>query len=420
MALPNVIHTPWLRLKRVAQTNLILQKNALQWMMGDRPPAPELLRKVFEDLGTTYVKIGQLIASMPSVFPEEYVQAFQGCLDQTRPLPFEQLEKTLRRELGDPDLHFSWIDPQPLASASIAQVHAARLHTGEEVVIKIQRPDAQDILKADLSALHSVTRVLEVIAPKLKHVSLADMAEEIKVSMLEECNFEQEASNIATYRDFLQSIGNRDVVVPKVYAAASTKRVLTMERFFGVPLTDLDAVRVRHPHPDQALMNALHVWFESVRRCRIYHADLHSGNIMMLNDGRIGFIDFGIVGSISEQVWQALMTLSTALPVEDFDTAAEALMQLGATKENIDTEALANELRQFYQQLMFTNNADLSDLDSSLQEVMLNLTGIGKRYGIRFPRSFTLLIKQLLYFDRYTKALAPDLDVWQQGMLIDQ
>lgn len=418
MRAKSMIHTPWLKAKRMARTNYVVQKNAIGWLLGKRPPSAQLLRNIFEDLGTTYVKLGQLVASMPSVFPDEYVDAFQGCLDQTNPLPYSVIEKVLIQELKNPQRYFSWIDESPLASASIAQVHAAKLHSGEDVVIKVQRPDAASILNADLSLLHNVTKVLEFVAPKLKHASLADMIDEIRFSMLEECDFEKEGANMATYRDFLKSINSETVRVPDVYPESCTKRVLTMERFYGVPLTDIDLVKQYHPNPEIALVDALNVWFASVNQCRIYHADLHSGNIMMLNNGQIGFIDFGIVGSISEEVWQALITLSTALPMEDFTTTAEALLKLGATDHSIDTDALARDLKQLYENTMDVDISEIASIESSLDEVLIQLSKVAKNYGIRFPRTFTLLIKQFLYFDRYTQALAPDLNLFQDERLL--
>ena len=413
------ISKPLLQARRIVQTNMVVQKNALQWLLGKRPSSPELLRQCCEDLGTTYIKLGQLVASMPSVFPADYVSAFQGCLDQTNPLPYKTIKKILQKELGDPNEIFIWIDEKPLASASIAQVHAARLATGEEVVIKVQRPDAKNILTADLSLLHIISRALEFIAPKLKHMSLANMIEEIKFSMLEECDFLKEAANIALYQNFLNTLDTNHVRVPKVYPQASTSKVLTMERFYGVPLTDINVVKNYHPNPEQALLDALNVWFASVNQCRIYHADLHSGNIMMLDSGQIGFIDFGIVGSISPEIWQALLTLGTALPMGDFTSIAQALLKLGATEAAIDTDALAAEIESLYRQTSEVNYFSQSQsIEQSLDDQLVKLSQIAKRYGIRFPRTFTLLIKQFLYFDRYIQALAPELDLFNDERLL--
>ena len=412
-------HEPLLRARRVAQTNLVLQRHLFARLAGRRRPAPELLRALFDDLGTTYVKIGQLIASMPSVFPPEYVAAFQGCLDQTNPLPFRDMRAVLVAELGDYRAHFREIDTTPLASASIAQVHAATLHDGTEVVIKIQRPNADAILRAELSMLHTLTRLLERVVPRSRQLSLADMVDEIRGGMLEECDFLQEAANIRSYREFLQRLGTTSVRVPEVHAPASTRRVLTMERFRGVPLTDIEAVGRYHAHPEAALSDALNVWFASITQCRFYHADLHSGNIMMLETGQIGFIDFGIVGRISDRVWQALLALSVALPQEDFPAAARALLSMGATGEHIDTDALARDLEALYRSVVEdTPPAGTASPDSSADATLLQLGVIARRYGIRFPRAFTLLIKQFLYFDRFITLLAPDMDIMRDLKLL--
>jgi len=411
---------PLLRARRVARTNFVLQKHLLAQLGSRRRPSPQLLRAIFDDLGTTYVKIGQLIASMPSVFPREYVEAFQGCLDQTNPLPFRTIEKVLTAELGDYSEHFLHVEREPLASASIAQVHAARLYDGTEVVIKIQRPDADRILRADLANLHMVVRFLERVTPTRQHLPLGDIVEEIRAGMLEECDFGQEARNIETYRAFLEDLGTDSVRVPHVYTESSTRRVLTMERFRGIALTDIEAVRQYHHNPEGALIAALNVWLASITRCRFYHADLHSGNIMMLESGQIGFIDFGIVGRISETVWDALLQLSAALPQEDFPAAARALLSMGATREEIDTDALARDLEALYRSTVDgeIGSSATVDVDSSLDATLVQLGEIGRRYGIRFPRAFTLLVKQFLYFDRFIGALAPDLDMFRDPRLL--
>lgn len=412
-------HDPLLRAGRVARTNFVLNKHLLSQLGPGRRSSPQLLRAIFDDLGTTYVKLGQLVASMPSVFPREYVEAFQGCLDQTNPLPFHTIEKVLVAELGDYARHYRSVEARPLASASIAQVHAARLHDGTEVVIKIQRPDADRILRADLSMLHAATRLLERVVPAQRHLSLPDLVDEIRSGMLEECDFEQEARNIALYREFLLELGSDSVRVPRVYADASTRRVLTMERFRGVPLTDMAAVRRFHPDPEGALIAALNVWFASISRCRLYHADLHSGNIMMLDSGQVGFIDFGIVGRISDEVWQALLSLAAALPLEDFGAAARALQSMGATGQRIDTDALAAELEALYRSVL-DDDPGPGGAEVNPDATLVRLGEIGRRYGIRFPRAFTLLVKQFLYFDRFIGALAPGLHLFgDERVLLD-
>jgi aarF domain-containing kinase len=196
--------------------------------------APVALRKLFERLGATYVKLGQFVASSPSLFPKEYVLEFQKCLDSTEPLEWNVVKSIIEKETGSISKNFSFIDKTPLASASIAQVHAAKLNTGEDVVVKVQKPRIDELLKADLNFIYIASRLLEFLQPDFERTSLSAVASDIKSSMLEELDFEKEANNIEEFRDFLRAQGLDDVATaPRVYRSLTTKRVLTMERLRG-------------------------------------------------------------------------------------------------------------------------------------------------------------------------------------------
>lgn len=404
----NLFRTGFQATRRLAQTSLALHKTGFHWLRHRDTPIPVLARNTVEELGSTYIKLGQLVASSPSLFPHEYVEAFQSCLDQTTPLPFKVVEKVLREELG-PVLqrHFREIDPVPLASASIAQVHAARLHSGEDVVIKVQKPGVETILDTDFQFMAASAWLLEKTLRQIPQAALTDMVDEIRNGMLEECDFEREADNIDLYARFLADNNITRVTVPLVYRQSSTRRVLTMERFHGVSLSNLEAVRQYHSHPEQALIDALNTWFASLTQCQIYHADLHAGNVMMLEDGRIGFIDFGIVGRISKNTWASLMQLIETVPTGNFPIIAQALAGIGATNAHVNTQALAKDLEQLWLQLQTDDVGD-----QMFHDITLRISALGRQHGIRFPREFTLLLKQFLYFDRYIRLLSPGLDLF--------
>ena len=400
--------------KRMGQTSIAANKLFYKWLKHRKDDKfPELLTESFQSLGCTYVKLGQLIASSPTLFPDNYVNAFQTCLDQTTPLSFDIIEPIIIEELGAKrHSQFAHIDPTPLASASIAQVHAAELITGEKVVLKVQKPGVQETLETDFQFLTFATAMVEKLANKAWKSSLLDIVREMRDGMLDECDFYKEADNIEEFRRFLEGHAIQDVAVPEVYPMLSTKKVLTMERFFGVPLADTKGVYEITPSPDQQLAKALDTWFLSLKQCRIYHADLHAGNVLMLEDGRIGFIDFGIVGRLSETTWEGLTALATCIPAQDFDGLALSLSKIGATSAAVDLPLFASDLESLWRTLMQEDQNLPEDPDQLWRHITMSFSSISAKHGIRFPREFTLLVKQFLYFDRYINLLAPEIGMF--------
>jgi predicted unusual protein kinase regulating ubiquinone biosynthesis (AarF/ABC1/UbiB family) len=408
-------------LLRLAQTGGVLAGTGIDWLRGERLPTPQLLRQTFEKLGATYIKLGQFVASSPSLFPEAYVTEFQKCLDRTAPLPFHVMSQVLERELKQP-LHeiYSEIEETPLASASIAQVHAAKLVTGEPVVIKIQKPGVENILLTDLNFLYFAARIVELTFPKLKFASLSAIVAEIQGCMMEETDFYKEARNIREFNEFLERTGNQTAIAPKVYEHASSLRVLTMERFYGVPLTDLDTIRKYTRDPAGTLISAMNTWFASLMFCESFHADLHAGNLMVLTDGRLGFIDFGIVGRIKPETWTATMAFVESITDGDFKKMAESMMVIGMTRKAVDVEHLTRDLEALYGAFTTVDPEHVLNgavNDNEINRIMLDIVAVGERHGIRFPRAFALLLKQILYFDRYVKILAPDMNMFADDRL---
>ncbi|KAG4954907.1 hypothetical protein JHK87_040501 [Glycine soja] len=390
--------------------------------------SPFYLRRLFERMGATYIKLGQFIASAPTLFPPEYVQEFQNCFDRAPPVPFEEIESILRKELGKPlESVYEYIDPTPIASASIAQVHGARLKgSREDVVIKVLKPGIEDILVADLNFVYVVARILEFLSPEISRTSLVGIVKDIRESMLEEVDFYKEAANIEAFRRYLETMGlTGNATAPKVYRYCSTMKVLTMQRLYGVPLTDLDSISSLVSNPETSLITALNVWFGSLLACESFHADVHAGNLWLLRDGRIGFLDFGIVGRISPKTWAAMEVFLGSIAIEDYDSMASSLTEMGATNQDVDAKAFARDLeKELDTEIVVATTtgtatnatavaANIVVDERQMNALFLDVVRVSESYGLKFPREFALLLKQLLYFDRYTRLLAPNLNMLQ-------
>ncbi|XP_050387482.1 LOW QUALITY PROTEIN: uncharacterized aarF domain-containing protein kinase At5g05200, chloroplastic [Argentina anserina] len=258
------------------------------------------------------------------------------------------------------------------------------------------------------------------------------IVKDIRESMLEEVDFYKEAANIESFRRYLEAMGlTRQATAPRVYHLCSTKRILTMERLYGVPLTDLNSISSLVSSPEASLITALNVWFGSLLACESFHADVHAGNLWLLRDGRVGFLDFGIVGRIDPQTWAAMESFLASIALEEYELMASALIQMGATDTNVDAKAFASDLEKMFSSMKeldteiviatarepATNATAVSTNvvvdERQMNALFLDVIRVSESYGLKFPREFALLLKQLLYFDRYTRLLAPNLNMLQ-------
>ena len=401
-------------LGRIHKTASVAGLSALRVAKGDKMDA-QLLKEAFEQMGVTYIKLGQFIASTPSIFPRDYVLAFADCLDKTTPVPFAHIHKVLQEELQADgamlDDIFEYINPVPIASASIAQVHEAVRKDGRKVALKVQKPNVATVIHTDLSVLHSTFWVLEKIVPSMQAVNLAPIVDEMRSRMLAETDFLAESRHIDNFVAFLHKIGNGKVTAPKVHADLTTKRVLTMDFLQGKSLVD-DSMGLPSQKARQVMSDILDTWFLSLMMTGEFHADLHAGNLLLLDDGRIAFLDFGLVGQIEPSSLQACFMLVQSLQANDYQGMAQAMVGIGMTHsaEKMNIDELADDLRRMLGKVGVGDAVGQAD---SVNAMMLELAQIGKRHGIHFPRDFALLTKQLLYFDRFMVALAPDMELFE-------
>jgi predicted unusual protein kinase regulating ubiquinone biosynthesis (AarF/ABC1/UbiB family) len=382
-------------------------------MRGRRDQAPAIVRHAFEDLGPTYIKLGQLIASSQGLFPERYCAEFRKCLDRVRPFDYADVQRIVRAELGrDASEVFAWIDPQPLASASIAQVHAARLHDGQEVVVKVQRPRIDAVVEADLRVLRLGARAM-ALSPRGELANPVGIVEDFEANIREELDFRREAENMAEFNRIMVEHGQSQVVAPRVVDDLTTKRVLVMERFYGHRVDDVEKLRESNVDGEEKLLAGMRAWFQCMILHGFFHGDVHAGNLMALSDGRIGFLDFGIVGRFPRERREQVTDYLMAFAAGDFRKLAEVMAAMGAVGGAVDLEALAKDLAAAYEPILASEMAAIkyADLIPAIMRTSV-------RHGMRLPRDFVLVTKQMLYFDRYAKLLAPRLNVFRDPRIV--
>ncbi len=363
--------------------------------------------QAFADLGPTYVKFGQIIASSPGAFGEPLSREFRSLLDSVPPADTTEVHELFKKELGaEPTELFAKFEEQPFASASIAQVHFATLHSGEEVVVKIQRPGIRRRVAADLQILKRFAQIVE-LAKLGRRLSAQDVVADFSDNLAEELDFRIEAQSMEAWVSGLHgSPLGRNIRVPQVHWEFTSERVLTMERVHGVRIDDVKEIRKKGFDGTELVKALLFSTFEGGLRHGLFHGDLHAGNLLVDDDGRIVFLDFGIMGRIDPRTRWLLRELIYALLVKkDHATAGKIVVLLGAVGTVKPEAQAAKDLQAFAEPLTLKTLGDMSYADIGKQ-----LSTLAEAYDVKLPRELVLIGKQFLYVERYMKLLAPK---WQ-------
>jgi len=370
---------------------------------------PRSIREAFERLGPTYVKLGQLIASSEGLFPVDLAHECRACLDRVPPFDARVARQVIEDELGRPvDELFAEFEVEPIAAASLAQVHRAVLHDGDEVAVKVQRPGVAWKVASDLWLLERLARLAEHFSESMRVVNARLVVRDLARVLSEEMDYCLEANHLERFNSLLAEVECREACAPRVYWALTTTRILTMERFVGVRIDRLaeeaDAVTC-----ELTLVAMLQGWLRTLVAAGFFHGDVHAGNLLVLRDGRVGFLDFGVVGRFSDQERKQILGFFLYLALRDYENLAALVLDiLGRSDDRtVDRPGLVADLRHAYSPLA---ESCLADVD--LGEVVPNVLRAAKRHGIRYPEAFMLVTKQLLYFDRYARILAPSFNVF--------
>lgn len=366
---------------------------------------PEALRRAFEALGPTFIKLGQFLSIRQDLIPEEYTVELAKLQDQVPPVPEAAIRTVVERELGAP-VHqlFSRWDEVPLAAASVAQVHRAALEDGREVIVKVQRPGIAQVVEVDLKILSRVARALMAV-PELRTFDPPLAVEEFRRTLVRELDFRREARSMERFA--ANFAGSRDVYVPDVTWNRTATRVLTMMHSPGRRITDLseEGEVARHALAQRLVESSLKQVFED----GFFHADPHPGNIFLLPDGRLCFHDFGIVGSLDPATTESLGTLFVAFMNQDMDGLVDEYLALGVVPRGVDRRALKSDLAEAMEDFF---NRPLKEV--SLGEAMVAMVRIGRRHGIRQTPGLLLLGKTLLTLDGVVRQIDPEFNLVEE------
>jgi ubiquinone biosynthesis protein len=365
------------------------------------------LRPAFEHLGPTYIKLGQIISSGEGIFPDELVNEFRLLRDRVPPEPFTVVRRTVEEDLGRPLAEvFTSFDRTPVASASIAQVHAATLRTGERVVVKVQRSRVAPMVRLDIAAMAWIAPFLVGRIPVSALSNPPALVELFAETIVEELDFRLEAQNMLDIAEVFAGTGQRTIVVPRPHPELITRRVLVMEHLHGYSWGDAEGMRVAGIDTAAVLRSSLIAFLEGALLYGVFHGDLHGGNMMVQTDGTVALLDFGITARLDERKRQAFLRLQMGASTNNVTVQVEALRDLGALPADSDIDAVIRDL-----------NLDRPPIDPTTltaEEMMTELREVTKAllgYGARLPKELMLFVKNMLFLNGSMATMAPDVDI---------
>ncbi|MEZ5295850.1 MAG: AarF/UbiB family protein [Ilumatobacteraceae bacterium] len=365
------------------------------------------LRVAAEYLGPSFIQLGQIISSGEGLFPAELVDEFKKCRDQVPAEPFDVVLRTIADDFGhDPDEIFEHIDPEPLAAASIAQVHAARLRTGEDVVIKVQRPTVGEFVHRDLSTMAWLAPHLVGRIPVSALANPPALVELFAETIVEELDFRLEAANMLDIARVLHDLEQTGYVVPRPHPELVTRRVLVMERLSGFNFDDVVGMQDAGIDTEAVVRTGMIAFMEGAMIHGIFHGDLHGGNLFVLRDGRTALLDFGIVARLSQERRMAFLRLMLGATTNDLTSQMAALRDLGALPPDTDLAAVIRDIG-LDQPTIDPTTLSGEEMVKEVQRVVKALLS----YGAKLPKELMLYVKNMVFLDGAIARLAPDLDL---------
>jgi ubiquinone biosynthesis protein len=368
------------------------------------------LRIAAERLGPTYIKLGQIISSGEGLFPEELVSEFQKLRDRVPPESFGDVRAVVESDLGSTlEAVFERFDTEPVAAASIAQVHRARLRTGEDVVVKVQRPGIDLLVHDDLRVMAWLAPFLVGRIPVAALANPPALVELFAETITEELDFRLEAENMLDIARCFAELDQRGYVIPRPHPELVTPRVLVMERLDGFAFYDVERMKEAGVDTEAVIRTGMIGFMEGAMIHGIFHGDLHGGNLFVMADGRVALLDFGITGRMDEPRRLAFLRLQVAASMNDIRGQMAALRDLGALPADTDLDAVIRDLgldRPPVDPTTMTADEMVHEIQRAVKSLLA--------YGARLPKELMLFVKNMVFLDGAIASLAPDLDLFAE------
>jgi len=358
------------------------------------------LTHAFMELGPTFVKLGQVLSTRADILSPGFIVELERLQDKVSPVPIEQIKEQIAREIGPVEQIFADFNSVPLAAASIGQVHQATLKTGEKVIIKVQRPNIEMQVENDLEIIINLARIMEKRSPEATRIGILDMVEDYGRMMRLELDYDREAKNTDRMRHNFAK--DSSVVIPRVFWDFTTRRVLTEEYIEGVKLSDLATIEARGWNRNKISQMGTQAFLTQVMVYGFFQADPHPGNILVLAEDKIAFIDFGETGSLTETRLTRLGQFLHAINTKNTGKAMSALYDLGILNDSINLDDFEGEFDDVVERI-YSSNMGSIDINLLRQEIM----SLTYRYQLRLPHYLTALMKALITLDGVGKKLDP-------------
>ena len=371
-------------------------------------PSPQRLRRVLEELGPSFIKLGQLMSTRADLFPPEYIEEFTKLQDRVPPVPFAEIKKVIESELRRPleDI-FAEFKPESIAAASVAQVHTAVLFSGEAVAVKVIRPYIRKQIRQDIQLMYALAQKVEKVFEIGRVIGAVNLVNEFERIIFRELDMFIEGGNI---EKFAANFADSDeIYIPKVFWDYTTKSVLTMEHIPGIKMDQVEAIRAHGIDPRDIALIGLRSFSRQLMEFGFFHADPHSGNTIVMHDGRVSLVDFGITGHLDDETMHQVANLLLGYAEHDYDMVMEALSEAGIINaDSMDLKSFRQDLKDASEPFYGRSLQTISVRDVHDQIIRLVL-----KYHIRLPRNLLLLLKTFIQTEALGKILGSDASLLQ-------